>query len=346
MNEEQDILRSAAVEFIRRHIEPNEIQLERSGISRELVSELAAQGFLGAAPPEKLGGSGVSLSGYLTILEEFGKACPSVAVYLMLTNSLIPRLLGESYSDQLADVFSGRKIMSVYLNPVLDHEINANLAKVSNSTISGTMRNFMAPWCDSFIVPEETSRELYLVNARPDVITSNIPFTLRPLGIQDVAFKTTNFKPLGKNLDDLLVAVESLDAEIASILLGISRGSIEKATGYTQVRTTFGEKLKDFSPVAYRLSELHSELDIAENYLSGIESGSADPLKIKIKAISLAKEAAKYSLQFHGGYGYFEDFGVERYYRDSMGIPILFANRDRDMQRLAASVFGSRSGFI
>src|SRR5579875_1635019 len=305
MNEEQDILRSAAQEFIKRNIEPIALQIERAGIQKNLVLELAAQGFLGAAPSEKLGGSGVSLTGYLAILEEFARVSPSLAVYLMITNSIVPSLLGEKNIRILGEVFSGNKIISVYINPALEGVPEPDMAKLSGTSLLGDLRNFILPGCDLFITPESSSKSLYLVHSSPEVKSGRRSLSVRGLGVKDVHFNfnSSSFENLGKSISDLAETLDSLDAEVAAILLGIARGAIEKVTNYVQVRTTFGQKLKDFGPVAYKIADLRTELEVAENYIGNLESENLDPLKIKLKAVSLAKEAAKYSLQFHGGYG-------------------------------------------
>jgi len=48
----------------------------------------------------------------------------------------------------------------------------------------------------------------------------------------------------------------------------------------------------------------------------------------------------------HGGYGYLEDFGIEKFYRDSMALSVLFASEEKDMERLSTEVFGDRAGFV
>jgi alkylation response protein AidB-like acyl-CoA dehydrogenase len=51
-------------------------------------------------------------------------------------------------------------------------------------------------------------------------------------------------------------------------------------------------------------------------------------------------------LQLHGGYGYFDDFGLDKYYRDSMALFVFFPNSVTRMEELSTAVFGSKSGFL
>jgi Acyl-CoA dehydrogenases len=52
-------------------------------------------------------------------------------------------------------------------------------------------------------------------------------------------------------------------------------------------------------------------------------------------SFELARKVSKLALQIHGGYGYFEDFKIEKFYRDSMALTVLFGNYLSDRTKIS-----------
>ena len=82
--EEQDLIRSAVKEFAQKAIQDRALKIEHEGIDQAMLQSLGAQGFLGARIPEKYGGSGIDLHGYLTIINELATYSPSGAILSVL----------------------------------------------------------------------------------------------------------------------------------------------------------------------------------------------------------------------------------------------------------------------
>jgi len=137
-----------------------------------------------------------------------------------------------------------------------------------------------------------------------------------------------------------------MDLEVAAVLLGIASGALNKAVEYSKSRTTFEHPLKDYQPVAFGLSDLRAEEELVRDFVYDVGGGTAAKEMARIKAAALAKRATNQALQVHGGYGYFEDFGIEKFYRDAMAFSILFNRGTEEMERLSNQIFGSRAGFL
>ena len=115
------------------------------------------------------------------------------------------------------------------------------------------------------------------------------------------------------------------------------------------MRTAFGHYLKDFQPLAFELTSLIAEMEILKRYFEVLISTSPsrkEAMFLKHKALALAKDISKTSLQIHGGYGYLEDFGIEKFYRDSMALSVLFHNEEHEMEVLSTLVFETKAGFV
>ena len=66
---------------------------------------------------------------------------------------------------------------------------------------------------------------------------------------------------------------------------------------------------------------------------------------IRHKSLELALNASRAAVQYHGGYGYFEAFGIEKLYRDSMTMKMMFGGLKQDLI-LHKKIYGSESGFL
>jgi alkylation response protein AidB-like acyl-CoA dehydrogenase len=116
---------------------------------------------------------------------------------------------------------------------------------------------------------------------------------------------------------------------------------------YSKVRSTFGHLLMDYEPVAYPLSIMKSEIDELSLYLARWNSLSeTEKLAVKIRSIEISIKASRQSIQSHGGYGYLQDFGVEKFYRDSATMPALFMEGQSDKISLSELSYNGKAGFL
>ena len=129
--------------------------------------------------------------------------------------------------------------------------------------------------------------------------------------------------------------------------LGTAKGALDKAIDYVKVRKTFERPLKDYGPVANGLSKLMAEYLALSQFMDSVdEKDERGRLSLKTLSVDFAKRATKAALQYHGGYGYIEDTGVEKFYRDAMGLSILFQRPHHDSMRLSKEIFGEKSGYL
>lgn len=346
--EEQDMLKSAVREFAQKAIVDKALKIEHDGIDQELLKSLAAQGFLAARFPEKYGGSGIGQDGYLAILEELATFSPSVAALVMVTNSLVAPLIGDGDAELMSNIAAGNVRVALSVSPVLQGNTEeGELSKTGNS-VKGTVKNAICSNGDVLIALSGSDDTVYLVKNGLKVKGEDQTLSFRGLKYGSVEVDSSDFIPLvsdgKKALGKLL---DNADLEVAALSLGTAKGALDKAVDYVKVRKTFERPLKDYGPVASNLSQLIAEHEVLSKYLGNLENVSdKEKLVVKTLSVDLTKRATKYSLQYHGGYGYVEDTGVEKFYRDAVGISILFQRPHSDSQRLATEVFGERSGYL
>jgi alkylation response protein AidB-like acyl-CoA dehydrogenase len=126
---------------------------------------------------------------------------------------------------------------------------------------------------------------------------------------------------MGNFQDERLIA--------ASMAVGASQQALEDTLRYTRERRAFGKRVFDHQAVAHRLADLATELEAARQltyYAADIlhRGGdcSTEVSMAKLFASEVANRIAYHCLQLHGGYGYMQEFPIERFFRDIRLSPI------------------------
>ncbi len=110
---------------------------------------------------------------------------------------------------------------------------------------------------------------------------------------------------------------------IAAQSLGVARAAYDAALAYAKERKTFGKPIIEHQAVAFRLADMATEIEAARQLLhhaARLRDAGLPCLKeasmAKLFASEMAERACSAALQTFGGYGYLNDFPVERFYRD------------------------------
>ena len=132
---------------------------------------------------------------------------------------------------------------------------------------------------------------------------------------------------LGQEGQGFRLAMMALDGGrigIASQACGVARAALAAAVRYTKERKAFGKSVADFQAVRFMMANIQTELAAAELMTlraAGIkESGkpfTREASMAKVLASEMANRAADKAVQLHGGYGYIDEFPVERHLRDA-----------------------------
>ena len=349
-SEEHQLLRSSVREFVQKNIEVISAKIERDGLRPETVMAMAAQGFLGASVPSELGGTGLDERGYMIVLEELARVSPSAAVKVLITNSLYAPLAMATGKgkETLEDVSSAKINATVAHTCLLEGYREQTGVTFSNSHAKGVKEYVLNSDAGLVIMTANgTPGTLLLVRGGVEPVGDQTRLGFRGLRFSSVKVDSGDVEVLGGNgMEMLEEALNGMDLEVAAIALGITAGAVAKAIDYSKGRTTFDHPLKDYQPVAFSLSSLKSEEEMLRTFIYGEGLSGMAKVMARVKSTQLARSATKQALQVHGGYGYFGDFGVEKFYRDAMALPLLFSRGVKDMQRLSQAVFESKAGFM
>ena len=130
--------------------------------------------------------------------------------------------------------------------------------------------------------------------------------------------------PRGKGLAIALSNLEGGRVGIAAQALGIARAAFEAALAYAKERTQFGKAIIEHQSIANMLADMHTRINAARmliHHAARMRSAGlaclSEASQAKLYASELAEWVCTKAIQIHGGYGYLEDYPVERHYRDA-----------------------------
>jgi alkylation response protein AidB-like acyl-CoA dehydrogenase len=350
-DEQRSMLISAADEFFSKNVEPANALMEKDGIGSDLMSRVGSQGFIGLLFPEDMGGSNVDTETYLLMLEEFARFSPSVALLIAVQNRIAFPLLSatDEGQDILKAIALGKRTAGIALSVSGMNKDSVGNLKLEKSSLAGSKNYILSPSSESIIA---------LTDDKPATIIatkSALPMKkYQVLGFRAVGMGVATFDDakhmilMRENGDQKMQQIfDNLDLDVAAIALGIAKGSMQKAMDYSRVRSTFGHLLKDYSPVAFSVSSMLEEvLRLSADLVHPMDLDAAARKHFKIRSMELAIQASRQSIQTHGGYGYLQDFGVEKFYRDSTTLLAIFGEGYGDKKDLADRVYGEKSGFL
>jgi alkylation response protein AidB-like acyl-CoA dehydrogenase len=132
---------------------------------------------------------------------------------------------------------------------------------------------------------------------------------------------------VGAEGEGFKIAMSGLDGgrlNIGACSLGGAQRCLDEAIGYTSERRQFGQRIVDFQATQFTLADMETELQAARTLLyaaaAKVTAGAADKTKFAAMAKRLATDTGSAvvdrALQLHGGYGYLQDYPVERFFRD------------------------------
>jgi alkylation response protein AidB-like acyl-CoA dehydrogenase len=352
--EQREILRTAR-EFAAAEIAPYTAQWDRdSHFEPSLVTKLGDLGFLGMLIPEQYDGLGLDALTYLMALEEMSTHDASVGVMMSVHNSL-PTQMILNYGSEAQK--------QRWLPPMARGEILGAFALSepgSGSDASSLTTQAVRDGDDWIItgtkswVTQGTHAGVILVMARTDtpdarrsskgistfIITPDLPgFSVGKkedkLGMRASPTVMLSFDEMRVPADRMLgaegmgfiYAMQSLDhgrLGIAAQALGIATAAAEAAREYAAERKQFGQPIKDFQAVQFKLADMASRITAARALLHATARAkdAGQPITqfgamCKLLASETAMWTTTNAIQIFGGYGYVTEYPVERLFRDA-----------------------------
>ena len=345
--EDQLLVRDTVRDFVRSRIVPNAgAWSEKGEFPMELVPELAALGLTGLAVPHEYGGAELDVLTIAMVMEELGAGDGSVALTLAAHNSLcIGHVLVGASEEQkarwlpplargdhlgcwaLTEPSSGSDAISVQSRSRrdgADYVLEGTKQFITNGSIAGFGVILVGAGerkLSAFGVPRGTAG--FRVGRREEKMGLHASDTAQ-LVLDDCRVpEADRIGRGGEAFEHVKQVLDKGRIGIGALAIGLGRASLEVAIGYAKERKQFGKAIAEFEMIQWRLARARTELDAARLLVHRAASLADAGLrftdaasKAKLYASEAATRAADNSLQVLGGYGYLQDFPIERHLRD------------------------------
>ncbi|EUC12539.1 acyl-CoA dehydrogenase family protein [Paraburkholderia hospita] len=350
--EEQRMFRDAARDFAQSELAPNAGQWDRdAALPDSVVTQMGELGFLGMVVPDDQGGTYTDYIAYALAIDEIAAGCASCAALMSIHNSvgcgpILKYGTDEQKDKWLAPLASGTAIGAFCLTEPQAGSEAHNLktrAELRNGQwiingskqfVSNSQRAAMA------IVFAVTDPELGKKGISAFVIPTNTPGFNVGHPEEKMGLKASDTCPvslencvvpesaiLGKRGEGLKIALPNLEGGrigIAAQALGIARAAFEAATKYANERQQFGTAIINHQSVAGMLADMLVKINAARflvHHAARLRTLGkpclSEASQAKLYASEIAEEVCSSAIQIHGGYGYLNDYPVERHYRDA-----------------------------
>lgn len=350
LNQEERLIKSSIRDFLKKEIAPlvDEYETERRYITKDIFKKFEPYGITTALIPEESGGLGIGYVGYGIMVEEISQIWGSLRT-LLTTNALATKLIAEHGSEYQKEKFLpklmsmdetacfaltepnvGSDAASIEMEAVREGDyyiLNGTKTLITGGSIADTVcvyasvdRTKKAGGIAAFLVKKGES----------EYSTSDIrKMGMRCSPLSEIVFKDCKVpvqNRLGEEGQGLKIALSGLNSGRVSVTFGVvgaAQAALDASISYCKNRVQFGKPIGGFQLVQDIIVGMAQKVDISR--LLGFRAATLLDKNIECKReASFAKlystekaiEVTSKAIQLHGGYGYTQEYPVERYYRD------------------------------
>ena len=351
LTEAQTMVRDTARDFARGRLAPDSRAWEAAGaFPQDVLDELGALGFLGMTVPEEWGGAGLDYVSYALALMEIASGDGALSTLMSVNNAPVCAILMASGSDThkneyLRRLAAGEMIGAFALTEPhagsdasalrttarrVDggYVLNGTKQFITSGAIAGVTITFAVTdpaagkrGLSAFLVPAGAKG---LRVGRVESKLGQRASDTAQLVYEDVFVE--EWLRIGNEGEGYRIALANLETGrigIAAQSVGMAAAALEHALAYASDRQAFGKTLTEHQAVAFRLADMATEVEAARQlvlHAAALKDSGAPCLKeacmAKLFASESAERVASAAVQVLGGYGYVEDYLVEKIYRD------------------------------
>ncbi len=351
-SEEQRMIRDSARQFAREELAPFAARFDQDGwIADTAIAKLGDLGLLGMIVPEEWGGSYSDYVAYALAIEEIAVGCAATATLMSVHSSVgcgpilkfgtqaqKTRYLSDMAQGKAIGCFcltepqAGSEAHNLKTRAVLEDDgwvlngakqfvTNGKRAKVA-IVFAVTDPGLGKKGLSAFIVPTDS----------PGFIVSRLEHKLGIRGSDTCAITFDNCRipadsllgVRGKGLSIALSNLEGGRIGIAAQAIGIARAAFEAALAYAKTRRQFDRPIAEFGSIGNMLADMEISINAARmltHHAGRLRTAGipclSEACQAKLYASEMAERVCSKAIQIHGGYGYLEDYNVERHYRDA-----------------------------
>lgn len=350
-NEDHESIREMARDFATKTLAPLAAEIDKQDqFPKDVVAQMAELGFYGLKIPEAYGGLGLDVRSYICVMEELVKKCCCSTIFVSMANSLstAPLLLSgteEQKQQYIPPIVAGESFVSFGLTEPNAGSDASSLAtkavKVGDGYVLNGRKCFitMAPWASYSIIYAKTNPEQGVKGISAFLVDMKLPgvsigkkeekMGQRGVPVSDIVLEDV-FVPDGCMLGELdkgfINAMKTLSVGrigVAAMSIGMAREAIDLAVAHTKGRIQFCRPLAKNQSIQFMLAEMETKLHAAQlltyeaaYMMDNGEDATVAASMAKYYGAEMAIDVINQALQLHGGYGYSQEYAIERLYRD------------------------------
>ncbi len=330
-------------------------------------------GFVGVFIDEQYGGAGYGFFEHCLLNEEFWAVDPGIGAAILSTTFGAELLAMYGTDDQknlvLPQLVEGEAIMGTAITePDAGCDVTGAVTiavkeggewVINGSKMfatNGTVAKYMQIFCQTD--PENESRHrrysfILVPTETPGFKATKIrgKMGIRASDTAEIALKDVRV-PLenligkeGEGFYELMEFFNRTRLHICAQAVGLARAALEDSVRHTKGRRQFGQAIADFQVTQFKLAEMATRIRAARNlyYEAAWRSDRGKPdhalvAMAKWFSAKVAVECADEAVQMHGGYGYIDEYRVQRLYRDAKILEIYEGTKEIEKTIVARSL--------
>src|SRR5690625_356091 len=365
LTEEQQMIQKLIRDFSREEIERDVEKMERHQFPNEVINKMGELGLMGIPIPESFGGSGMDFTSYIIAIHEISKVSAAIGVILSVHTSVGTNPILYFGTKEQKDYYLPKLASGAYLGAFALTEPNAG-------SDAGSLRMRVTKEQDDYVLQGEKifitnglEADTFITFARLEdkgicafIVEKATPgLTIgkneNKMGLRGTSTVSLHFdrckipkeQLLGEEGAGFRIAMANLNVGrigIAAQALGIAEGALNHAIAYAKEREQFGKPISHHQGISFKLADMATEVEAAKLLVyraaDYIEKGIPCIKEVSMAKLFAAQTARKVSIeavQIFGGYGYTEDYPVERYFRDAKVTEIYEGTNE--IQRMVVS---------
>ncbi len=350
--ETQLLIQETAQKFADEKLAPGAVERDEKEIfPREEVKEMAELGFMGMMVPEEWGGAGLDTISYVLATEEISRVDASCGVIMSVNNSLVCWGIEKYGTDDqkeryLKPLAAGKMLGAFALSEPEAGSDASNQRTIATKDGDHYILNGTKNWitngstADVVLVMATTDKSKGSKGISAFIVDKGIPgFVVgkreKKLGIRSTDTVSLSFEDcqipeanrIGQDGDGFRFAMKTLDGGrigIAAQALGIAQGSLNASVSYAKERKAFEKPIASFQAIQFKLADMATDIEAARmlTLQAAYQKDKGQPYgpaaaMAKLHASKVSVQCALEAIQIHGGYGYVQEYLVERFLRDA-----------------------------
>ena len=347
---DQKNFRDLAKNFSDKELKPYAAEWDKEAFfPKETLTKAGELGFLSLYVDTSLGGMGLGRLDASVVFEQLAQGCTSTTAFMTIHNMaiwMVSKFASEKLKNEwFPQLSTGEKLASYCLTEPgsgsdaaslrttakkdgRDFILNGSKAFISGSGATDCLI-LMARTGDSgpkgiscFLIPSDLPGIEYGKN-EPKMGWKNQPTRL--VSLTDVRVSEDNL--IGEEGNGFKIAMQGLDGgriNIATCSIGTAQSALEEAQNYMNEREQFGKKISEFQAMQFKIADMVTELVAARTMTRlaayKIDSGDVEATTYSAMAKRFATDVGfnvcNEALQIFGGYGYIQEYPLERHVRD------------------------------